>query len=100
MKKELAIFEKLTNITATNSKRIKKGITNINYKIFTNEGVFVMRMPRKNVVGINFTNQQKVLEKVSFLNVDVVCYDASTGILITKYEKLIKKDKPEEKLYL
>lgn len=88
---EKEVFYNLTNIKVIKSRKIKIGITNINYKILTNEGVFVLRIPRKGIEGISFINQAKVLNVVKDINVDVVYYDFKTGILISKYVEKQKK---------
>ena len=83
MKKVLPLFYKLTKIKGIKSYKLKDGITNINYKVVTNQGDYVIRIPRNGMVGINYYNQAKVLKKVKELNVDVIYYDENTGILIT-----------------
>ena len=85
MKKVLPLFYKLTKIKGIKSYKLKDGITNINYKVVTNQGDYVIRIPRNGMVGINYYNQAKVLKKVKELNVDVIYYDENTGILITKF---------------
>ena len=90
---EKEVFYNLTNIKVIKSRKIKTGITNINYKILTNEGVFVLRIPRKGIEGISFINQAKVLNVVKDINVDVVYYDFKTGILISKYVEKQKQKK-------
>ena len=90
---EKEVFYNLTNIKVIKSRKIKIGITNINYKILTNEGVFVLRIPRKGIEGISFINQAKVLNVVKDINVDVVYYDFKTGILISKYVDKQKQKK-------
>lgn len=75
------------------SYKIKDGITNINYKIFTNKGIFVMRVPRKDIVGINFKNQEKVLNLVKDINIDVIYYNANTGVMISKFIDVNKNKK-------
>ena len=64
MNKATKLFYKITNIKPYRSYKIKDGITNINYKIFTDKGVFVMRIPRKDIVGIDFKRQDKVLTHI------------------------------------
>lgn len=91
MIKVLPLFEKLTNIKGIKSYKLKDGITNINYKIKTLQGDYVIRIPRRGMVGINHFNQAKVLEKVKDLNVEVIYYDSQTGILISKYVKHKKR---------
>ena len=91
MIKVLPLFEKLTNIKGIKSYKLKDGITNINYKIKTLQGDYVIRIPRRGMVGINHFNQAKVLEKVKELNVEVIYYDGQTGILISKYVKGVHK---------
>lgn len=85
------IFYNLTGIKANKSIKIKTGITNINYKILTDEGIFVLRIPRKGIEGISFTNQEKVLNIVKDINVEVIYYDSNTGILISKFVDKIKQ---------
>ena len=78
------LFYKLTNIKPYRCNVIKDGITNKNYKIFTTQGIYILRVPRKEMIGINFLNQGKVLKKVKDINVEVIYYD-NNGILITSY---------------
>lgn len=85
------LFYKLTNIKPYRCNIIKDGITNKNYKIFTHQGIYVLRMPRKEMIAINYLNQEKVLKKVKDLNVEVIYYD-NTGILITSFVKHNKKE--------
>ena len=91
MMKVLPLFTKLTKIKGIKSYKLKDGITNINYKIKTFQGDYVIRIPRKGIDGINHFNQGKVLEKVKDFNVEVIYYDNQTGILITKYVNHIKR---------
>ena len=56
------LFYKLTNIKPYRCDIIKDGITNKNYKIFTHQGIYVLRMPRKEMIAINYLNQEKVLD--------------------------------------
>ena len=42
MNKDINLFYKIMGIKPYRSYKIKDGITNINYKIFTNKGVFVI----------------------------------------------------------
>ena len=91
MKSIKELFFKLTNIKPYRCNIIKDGITNKNYKIFTDDGIYVFRIPRNKMVGINHLNEQKVLQKVKDLNVEIVYFDES-GILISKYVKHNKKE--------
>ena len=93
MTKILELFESLTNIKAFKYEVIKEGITNINYLIHTTEDIFVMRIPRDNMVGINYINQGKILNIVKDLNIEVIYYDENTGIMISKYLNNVKKEK-------
>lgn len=93
MNNVLELFERLTNIKANKYELIKEGITNINYLIHSSNGVFVMRIPRTNMIGIDYINQGKVLKLVKELNVEVIFYDDSTGIMITRYLNNIAKEK-------
>ena len=85
------LFYKLTNIKPYRCNVIKDGITNKNYKIFTTQGIYILRVPRKEMIGINFLNQGKVLKKVKDINVEVIYYD-NNGILITSYVNHNKKE--------
>lgn len=87
------LFYKLTNIKPYKVLIVKQGITNNNYKVFTKEGIFVLRVPRKDIKGISFVNQEKVLKLVSKLNVEIVYYNKKTGILISKYLNVSKRKK-------
>ena len=93
MNNVLELFERLTNIKANKYELIKEGITNINYLIHSSDGLFVMRIPRSNMIGIDYINQGKVLKLVKELNVEVIFYDDSTGIMITRYLNNITKEK-------
>ena len=93
MNNVLELFERLTSIKANKYELIKEGITNINYLIHSSNGVFVMRIPRTNMIGIDYVNQGKILKLVKELNVEVIYYDDFTGIMITKYLENISKEK-------
>lgn len=95
MKKILPLFYNLTGIKGIKSKKIKDGITNINYKVSTLTQDYVIRIPRENLIGINRINEKKVIELVKPLNinVDIVYYDENTGILISKFIKSSKRNK-------
>ena len=89
----LKLFERLTDIKANQYELIKEGITNINYLIHSSNGLFVMRIPRCNMVGIDYVNQGKIINLVKKLNVEVIYYDDSTGIMITRYLENTQKEK-------
>lgn len=91
MQDVLKLFTSLTNIKANGYTIIKDGISNINYKIHTDDGQYVLRLPRENMIAIDYYNQGKVLKKVKHLNFDVVYYNDKNGILITKFTKLKKE---------
>lgn len=91
MVKVLPLFYKLTNIKGHKSLKIKSGITNINYKVITDNGDFVIRIPRNNIVGLNRENEEKVIELVKDINVDVIYFDSKTGIMISKYVESKKR---------
>ena len=93
MTRELDLFYKLTNIKGLKSYKIKSGITNINYKIKTDIGEFVIRIPRKDIIGLNRKNEEKVISVVKAikLNVDIIYFDSNTGIMISKYVKTKKR---------
>jgi len=78
-------FIRSTNIKPLFICKLNKGITNKNYIVYTFKGIYILRMPRNNMIGMDYTNQQIVLEKANDLNVEVVAYDSNTGIQITKY---------------
>ena len=100
MIKILPLFYKLTGIKAIKSKKIKDGITNINYRVITNNQDYVIRIPRKNIIGINRNNEKKVIDLIKPLNinVDIIYYDVSTGILISKYVKNKNKKQVDYKV--
>ena len=93
MNKVLPLFYKLTNIKGIKSQKIKDGITNINYKVITASGDYVIRIPRKNIIGINRVNEEKVINliKDSNMNVDVIYFDATSGIMISKFVNTKKR---------
>lgn len=91
MQEILKLFTSLTNIKANNYTIIKEGISNINYKIDTDEGQYVLRIPRENMIAIDFANQGKVLKKAKDLNFDVIYYNSENGIMISKFIKLKKE---------
>ena len=78
MQDVLKLFTSLTNIKANSYTIIKDGISNINYKIHTDDGQYVLRLPRENMIAIDYYNQGKVLKKVEHLNFDVVYYNDKT----------------------
>ena len=100
MIKILPLFYKLTGIKAIKSKKIKDGITNINYRVITNNQDYVIRIPRKNIIGINRNNEKKVIDLIKPLNinVDIIYYNVSTGILISKYVKNKNKKQVDYKV--
>lgn len=93
MSKILELFESLTNIKVFKYELIKEGITNINYLIHSGDGLFVMRIPRSNMIGIDYVNQGKILNLVKDINVEVIYYNKDSGIMITKYIENTQKEK-------
>ena len=93
MKDIKSLFYKLTNIKAIKCYKIKSGITNNNYKIITENEKYVIRIPRKDMIGLNRENEEKVINKVLMadLNVDVVYFNINSGIMISRFIQTKKR---------
>lgn len=84
----LTYFQSLTSIKGTSIQKIKEGITNDNYKInTTSQDCFVLRIPKKNQIGLNRNQEMRIIELLKNYNIDVPClyFNPNTGVKITKY---------------
>lgn len=87
MKKDKQWFEQITHQQVLKMTKIRHGITNDNYKVMTNEGIYVLRIPKKEQIALDRENEENILKRIAKEDLDVTTlyFNAKTGIKITKW---------------
>ena len=87
MKKDKQWFEQITHQQVLKMTKIRHGITNDNYKVLTNKGIYVLRIPKKEQIALDRENEENILKRIAKEDLDVTTlyFNAKTGIKITKW---------------
>ena len=93
MKKDKQWFvEQITHQQVLKMTKIRHGITNDNYKVMTNEGIYVLRIPKKEQIALDRENEENILKRIAKEDLDVITlyFNVKTGIKITNCIPFIK----------
>lgn len=80
------IIKHIFKTTTYKLKKLNKGITNQNYSLIVHDQTYIVRVPYPDNTHVFARSQEaKVLEMVTELDVPTIYFDLNTGIKITKY---------------